>query len=95
MFGPHANPAAMQRPTGWLDAYRAHNAAVRAHFASRPQQLLEFDPTRETSWSRLCAFLGAPYRSSLAARESDQAGRALAPLWRSCAAGSLRGDAPE
>jgi hypothetical protein len=61
MFGPHANPArdAASRQA-WLDAYRAHNAAVRAHFASRPQQFLEFDPTRETSWGRLCDFLGAP-----------------------------------
>jgi hypothetical protein len=61
LFGPHANPArdAASRQA-WLDAYRAHNAAVRAHFASRPQQFLEFDPTRETSWERLCEFLGAP-----------------------------------
>jgi hypothetical protein len=61
MFGPQANPArdAASRQA-WLEAYRAHNAAVRAHFAGRPQQFLEFDPTRETSWIRLCAFLGAP-----------------------------------
>ena len=61
MFGPHANPArdAASRQA-WLDAYRAHNTAVRAHFASRPQQFLEFDPTREMSWGRLCDFLGAP-----------------------------------
>lgn len=61
MFGAHANPArdAASRQA-WLDAYRAHNTAVRAHFASRPQQFLEFDPTRETSWGRLCDFLGAP-----------------------------------
>jgi hypothetical protein len=61
MFGVHANPSrdAASRQA-WLDAYRAHNAAVRAHFASRPEQLLEFDPTRETHWDRLCAFLGAP-----------------------------------
>jgi hypothetical protein len=61
MFGPHANPGrdAASRQA-WLDAYRAHNAAVRAHFASRPQQFLEFDPTRESSWGLLCDFLGAP-----------------------------------
>jgi hypothetical protein len=61
MFGPHANPArdaASRR--AWIDAYRAHNAAVRAHFAGRPQQFLELDPTRETSWGRLCDLLGAP-----------------------------------
>jgi Sulfotransferase domain len=61
MFGPHANPGrdAASRQA-WLDAYRAHNAAVRAHFASRPQQFLEFEPTRESSWGLLCDFLGAP-----------------------------------
>jgi len=61
MFGPHANPAkdAASRQA-WLDAYRAHNAAVRQFFASRPQQFFEFDPTREPGWERLCAFLGAP-----------------------------------
>jgi hypothetical protein len=61
MFGPHANPARDSASRqAWLDAYRAHNAAVRAHFAGRPQQCFEFDPTRETSWARLCEFLGAP-----------------------------------
>jgi hypothetical protein len=61
MFGPHANPGrnAASRQA-WLDAYRAHNAAVRAHFASRSHQYFEFDPTRETGWDRLCTFLGAP-----------------------------------
>lgn len=61
MFGPHANPAkdAASRQA-WLDAYRAHNAAVREFFADRPQQFFEFDPTREPGWERLCAFLGAP-----------------------------------
>jgi len=61
MFGRHANPA--HDPASrqaWVDAYREHNAAVREHFRSRPGQLLEFDPTRETRWHRLCEFLGAP-----------------------------------
>jgi hypothetical protein len=61
MFGPHANPArSPESRQAWLDAYRAHNAAVRDFFASRGQQFFEFDPTREGSWDRLCAFLGAP-----------------------------------
>lgn len=61
MFGVHANPSRDEASRqAWLDAYRAHNAAVRAHFASCPQQFLEFDPTHETHWDRLCAFLGAP-----------------------------------
>jgi hypothetical protein len=64
MFGPHANPAASpESRQAWLDAYRAHNAAVREFFATRPQQYFEFDPTREGGWDRLCAFLGAPVPS--------------------------------
>ena len=64
MFGPHANPAASpESRQAWLDAYRAHNAAVREFFASRPHQYFEFDPTREGGWDRLCAFLGAPVPS--------------------------------
>jgi len=64
MFGPHANPAASPASRqAWLDAYRAHNAAVREFFATRPHQYFEFDPTREGGWDRLCAFLGAPVPS--------------------------------
>jgi hypothetical protein len=61
MFGAHADPsrdAASRR--AWLDAYRAHNAAVRAHFASRPGQFLELNIVREPRWNELCAFLGVP-----------------------------------
>jgi hypothetical protein len=61
MFGPHANPSKDEESRqAWLDAYRAHNAAVRAHFADRPHQYFELDPTTEGRWDRLCAFLGAP-----------------------------------
>jgi hypothetical protein len=61
MFGPHANPArGAESRLAWLEAYRAHNAAVREFFASRGHQYFEFDPTREGGWDRLCAFLGAP-----------------------------------
>jgi len=61
MFGEHANPArdAASRQA-WLDAYRSHNAEIRKFFATRPGQLLEFDPTGEAGWDRLCAFLEAP-----------------------------------
>jgi len=61
MFGAHANPAADEESRqAWLDAYRAHNAAIRGFFADRPRQFFEFDPTLEPGWERLCAFLGAP-----------------------------------
>ena len=62
MFGPHADPArdAASRQA-WLDAYREHNAAVRAHFATaRPGQFLELDLVRRPRWDELCAFLGQP-----------------------------------
>jgi hypothetical protein len=64
MFGPHANPArnAASRQA-WLDAYRAHNAAVREHFRGRPDQFLEFDPTRMREWGPLAEFLGKPVPS--------------------------------
>jgi hypothetical protein len=61
MFGEYANPAQDEASRqAWLDAYRAHNAAVRDFFASRPDQYLELDPTQEPDWRRLCAFLDAP-----------------------------------
>lgn len=64
MFGPHADPSRDEHSRlAWLAAYRAHNQAVREFFAARPGQLLEFDPTREASWDRLCAFLHAPVPS--------------------------------
>lgn len=61
MFGRNADPSRdEQSRLAWLDAYRAHNAAVRAFFRDRAHQYLELDPTREPGWERLCAFLGAP-----------------------------------
>lgn len=61
MFGPHADPSrdAASREA-WLEAYRAHNRAVREFFADRPGQFLEIDLTRDEGWAPLCAFLGAP-----------------------------------
>jgi hypothetical protein len=60
MFGRHANPASSpEARQAWLDAFRAHNAAVREHFRSRPHQYLEFDPTQVLDWEPLCRFLEA------------------------------------
>jgi hypothetical protein len=61
MFGSHADPSrdAASRQA-WLDAYRAHNAAVREFFATRPGQYMEFDPTAEPGWDRLCERRQAP-----------------------------------
>jgi hypothetical protein len=62
MFGQHADPSrdAASRQA-WLEAYRSHNAAVRAHFAAAPPgQFLELDLVRRPRWDELCAFLGRP-----------------------------------
>ena len=60
MFGPHADPSRDEESRqAWLAAYREHNRAVREFFATRPDQFLELDPTRERGWERLCSFLGA------------------------------------
>jgi len=61
MFGRHANPGdGPASRQAWLDAYRAHNAAVREYFQSRPEQYLEFDPTRMREWGPVCEFLAQP-----------------------------------
>ena len=62
MFGPHADPSRSQASRqAWIDAYRAHNAAVRAHFATAPPgQYLELDLVRRPRWDELCAFLDQP-----------------------------------
>ncbi len=61
MFGKHADPSqSNESRQAWLDAYRAHNAAVRAHFATRPAQFLELDIIRAPRWDELCAFLHLP-----------------------------------
>jgi hypothetical protein len=61
MFGKHADPSQnSQSRQAWLDAYRAHNAAVRAHFATRREQFLELNIIREPRWNELCTFLRVP-----------------------------------
>ncbi|MEY2919635.1 MAG: hypothetical protein RL261_940 [Pseudomonadota bacterium] len=61
MFGKHANPGdGPESRQAWLDAYRAHNAAVREHFSARPGQYLEFDPTKMLEWGPLCELLDQP-----------------------------------
>lgn len=42
----------------YLRTYNDHNAAVRAHFASRPGKLLEMCFEQGDGWRELCAFLG-------------------------------------
>ena len=66
MFGPHADPArSEQSRQAWIDAYRAHNAAVREHFVgSPPGRFLELDLVRNPRWDELCTFLGQPIPST-------------------------------
>lgn len=40
--------------------YRRHNAAVRAYFANRPNDLLEMKMDEGAGWAQLCGFLGCP-----------------------------------
>ena len=65
MFGPHADPSRSDASrAAWLQAYRAHNAAVRAHFAnSPPGRFLELDLVQRPRWDELCEFLGRPVPS--------------------------------
>ena len=43
-----------------IAAYRAHNEAVRAFFADKPDSLLEVCWERGDGWGELCGFLGVP-----------------------------------
>jgi hypothetical protein len=43
-----------------LQVYAGHNAAVRAHFAGRPNDFLELDFARGDGWLELWSFLGRP-----------------------------------
>lgn len=44
----------------YLETLRQHEAAVRAHFADRPNDLLVMNLEAGEGWAELCAFLGAP-----------------------------------
>jgi hypothetical protein len=67
-----------------LEIYEAHNAAVRAHFASRPAALLEIDVEKQPRWSELCAFLGKPVprRPFPRANTASERERKQSGLWR-------------
>jgi hypothetical protein len=44
----------------WTREYREHEAKVRAHFATRPDDLLVFDVAGGDGYEKLCPFLGVP-----------------------------------
>lgn len=51
-------PAPVGHEARYRQVYDAHNAAVRAYFADRPDDLLEFWPERGHGWAELGSFLG-------------------------------------
>ncbi|WP_407496366.1 sulfotransferase family protein [Pseudooceanicola sp. MF1-13] len=56
-----AQGAPLNAPDQYKARYLAHNAAVRAHFATRPGALLELDLGAERDpWRPLCTFLDQP-----------------------------------
>ena len=46
--------------THYLATVQAHQTAVMAHFASRPEKLLVLDIVGGAGWDPLCSFLGVP-----------------------------------
>ncbi len=44
----------------WRRDYEAHHAAVEAHFADRPDDLLVMNVGAGDGWEKLCPFLGLP-----------------------------------
>ncbi|MCF7989234.1 MAG: hypothetical protein K9M02_02205 [Thiohalocapsa sp.] len=56
-----------------IAAFEAHTAAVRAHFADRPQRLLEIDIDAGDAWQPLCAFLSLPVPAQRFPRHLDRA----------------------
>ena len=47
-----------------LQVFHAHNAAVRAYFTARPNDLMEINFGKGETWERLCAYLGRPIPSA-------------------------------
>ena len=44
----------------YLERFRAHNAAVREYFRTRPGDLLEMNLSAGDGWEKLCGFLNRP-----------------------------------
>ncbi|QIE55868.1 sulfotransferase family protein [Pikeienuella piscinae] len=54
------HPAPVGHEARYVEVYEAHNAAVRAHFQDRPDDLLEMNLENGDGWAALCPFIGAP-----------------------------------
>ena len=53
-------PAPVGHEARYREVYEAHNAAVLAHFAGRPDALLVMRLEDGDGWDKLCPFLGVP-----------------------------------
>jgi hypothetical protein len=71
-FGEHADPSSSPAARqAWLEAYRAHNAAVRAYFGGDCERLLILDVAQGDGWEKLCPFLGAALPAKAFPRENE------------------------
>lgn len=57
VYGPE-RARARDNKDHWITTYQAHNAAVRAYFKERPDDLLEMALASGDGFERLCPFLG-------------------------------------
>lgn len=53
-------PAPVGHEARYREVYESHNAAVQAHFAGRPDDLLVMRLENGDAWDKLCPFLGVP-----------------------------------
>lgn len=58
------HPAPIGHEARCIEVYEAHNAAVRAYFADRPDDLLEMNLAQGDGSEKLCRFLGVPIPQS-------------------------------
>lgn len=72
-------------PDKLLEIYDTHRAQVHAHFAERPDKLVELCWETGDGWPELCAFLGEPLVEGPVPHENsaESRGKRLRPrLWR-------------
>lgn len=75
------HPAPVGHEAHYRAVYEAHNAAVRAHFRDRPDDLLEMNLAQGDGWAKLCPFLGLPVLSEPFPRANTVAERHSLRHW--------------
>ena len=68
-------PAPVGHEARFAEVYDSHNAAVRAHFAGRPDDLLEMNLSHGDGWEKLAPFIGAPVPDRPFPRSNSEAQR--------------------